>query len=552
MILNVSSSFIKRVLPICIVCFIGTVFNAKALITRSRANAEKTAAVNAERQKSQKQINSITKERDDIKKAKEEEVKKLNDTIANLQKDIVQKEKEKTDLNEKVKAAEISRKDYETKAAKEKTDMQTEFATEKKRLNQLIAQKTTQLNEKISELKNAVETSRNLSKSFYNTEASHLIDKEMLRNEINGLKTELKSLLNRAKQFETEAKNSEKTLLTKTEIETKNLNNIITKNQETEMRMLAEIERLKSKLNDYIQKQREIINEGKLLEEKLNTKITALVDKIKQYSSILEATRETELRNLSVVSNLRTRVNDAITINDKLVAEGKTISENNNAVREENERIRKQFESAWQKEKYFSAREVAKIFGNPDAQHANPTSGQPKSFPQNPIDKTNANGTMQTYETSKQTGERTSENGRAYNPLATSTNVQSPQNSYMQQPNNAQTINSLQITLQQPRQTKQDELVDFAVEAILKSILNMTNNDVEKTNAAMNLIGAGVELPETLNAIVGVVREQYNPEILTKAVEEINRRQQQRNIFVNESLNHLYGKNGEKLIYWNK
>ncbi len=107
-------------------------------------------------------------------------------------------------------------------------------------------------------------------------------------------------------------------------------------------------------------------------------------------------------------------------------------------------------------------------------------------------------------------------------------------------------LNDIQI---KPK-TSEENLVEFAIDAILKAIQKMTHYDVDKTNAAMNLIGSGEELPQQLNAIMEVTKEKYNPAIFEKAITEIANRYTQRKNFMNESMKHLYGKNGDKLINW--
>lgn len=94
------------------------------------------------------------------------------------------------------------------------------------------------------------------------------------------------------------------------------------------------------------------------------------------------------------------------------------------------------------------------------------------------------------------------------------------------------------------------ELVDFAIDSILKSLQKMTGYDVEKTNISMNLIGADPELAKKLNAVMEVLKEQFDPRILKKAFEEIAKRYNQRLDFVNESLAHLYGADGKDLVLW--
>ena len=98
--------------------------------------------------------------------------------------------------------------------------------------------------------------------------------------------------------------------------------------------------------------------------------------------------------------------------------------------------------------------------------------------------------------------------------------------------------------------THEENLVEFAVNATLKAVQKMNNYDVDKTNASMNLIGAGKDLPQKLNAIMDVIKERFNSDVYTKAIQEIANRYVQRKNFVDESMKHLYGQNGDKLLNW--
>ena len=102
----------------------------------------------------------------------------------------------------------------------------------------------------------------------------------------------------------------------------------------------------------------------------------------------------------------------------------------------------------------------------------------------------------------------------------------------------------------QKQMSNEENLVEFAVNATLKAVQKMNNYDVNKTNASMNLIGAGKGLPKTLNAIMDVIKERFKPDVYTKAIREIANRYVQRKNFVDESMKHLYGQNGDKLLNW--
>ncbi len=98
--------------------------------------------------------------------------------------------------------------------------------------------------------------------------------------------------------------------------------------------------------------------------------------------------------------------------------------------------------------------------------------------------------------------------------------------------------------------TKDDELVDFAIESIINAIEKMTDNNERKTNASMNLIGAGHDLPEKVDAVVNVIKEQFNPDVLNKALDRLSEKYIQKQNFTDESLRHMYGDEGNKIVNW--
>ncbi|MBR1479675.1 MAG: hypothetical protein IJ599_02135, partial [Alphaproteobacteria bacterium] len=106
------------------------------------------------------------------------------------------------------------------------------------------------------------------------------------------------------------------------------------------------------------------------------------------------------------------------------------------------------------------------------------------------------------------------------------------------------------LSAAQKVETKEDQLVAFAVDSILKAVQKMTNYDINKTNAAMNLIGAGYDLPSKLSSVLEVIREQFDSKILNKALERISEKYSHRKNFVDESLRHMYGAEGNKLPNW--
>jgi hypothetical protein len=103
-----------------------------------------------------------------------------------------------------------------------------------------------------------------------------------------------------------------------------------------------------------------------------------------------------------------------------------------------------------------------------------------------------------------------------------------------------------------PNRPRDEKLTDLAVDAIVDTMMKLTGNDVEKTNAAMNLIGAGAELPSTVESALSTISERLDPNVFRDAMGEIARRYEHRTTFVNESLTHLYGANGGRLVYWTK
>jgi hypothetical protein len=99
---------------------------------------------------------------------------------------------------------------------------------------------------------------------------------------------------------------------------------------------------------------------------------------------------------------------------------------------------------------------------------------------------------------------------------------------------------------------QEDTLVELAVDAIRSAIMRVTNGDINKTDAAMNLIGAGAEMPQIVGAVCNVVAEQFDPAILSKACAVIAKRYKDRSTLISESLTKLYGPEGHKLIRWEK
>ncbi|MDR2667033.1 MAG: hypothetical protein LBB34_02875 [Holosporales bacterium] len=837
-------------------------------IAADKANSEKLAAQNMSNAKSE--TNQALKERDEARKKAQEETAKLNSSITSLKGEITKKEQERTSLDNKLKAAEKLRKEYEEKVKKEKEAANKNFANEKKQLQNLISQKTEKLNEKTKELKQAAEALKNQENSANETEVTYLVGIETLKMEVIDLKNDIQTLLQKAREFEEESREYERMLLEKSEKERRHFVDIIIKSQEAELGTLAEIETLRSELNDKTRRQEAIINAAKILETKLNARISKLLDKIKtiqaEYRSMLIANMETERKNLATIDSLNSQLNEAMTINKTLIMKARKVARakakedladsseearrllqidmlnsnlndailkneilvrnsakikkeiemtklNNakitknyqqklesmeNTLKESNEmiqRLAKMYEERgnWSGgEKVFTDDEINTIISMPDVliematqqdieedvyQGNDPQyneTGQPQvaeDFVPNMTDVTDEqlideNMTEDMVEDMPNYGtggpnngyspatrlSRTNSNGRgrsrrvpstqsnrndARKPRVTAAKVRRhvnrgyndrgmevaaagafedgvmpkykqrrsketmrvkngglsgieqgkpirnygnreatvnqnsnkvgisrgkaivhgrnrsmkreygfnsqltesgdiqrggilnqsrqmskrvPQSNMMNYKASGQNIRATmhgdqtqfienydtgsnggfnltpnemgQTTLQvrngnrgrkQPKieqvrnenppqithldnqndsvmneiqkstkkKTKEEKLVDFAIDATVNAILKMTNNDVAKTNASMNLIGAGQELPEKLDALVKVIKEQYNPQISDKVLLKITEMSRQKQNFVDESLKHLYGSNGNKLIYWN-
>jgi hypothetical protein len=100
--------------------------------------------------------------------------------------------------------------------------------------------------------------------------------------------------------------------------------------------------------------------------------------------------------------------------------------------------------------------------------------------------------------------------------------------------------------------TPEEKKVNEAVNAIVDAIKNLNNGDIEKTNAAMNLLGTGREVPKELSRVVDAIKECFDEETEEKAFAEIRHRYQQRMNFVGETMKQVYGQDGEKLLWWMK
>jgi hypothetical protein len=99
-------------------------------------------------------------------------------------------------------------------------------------------------------------------------------------------------------------------------------------------------------------------------------------------------------------------------------------------------------------------------------------------------------------------------------------------------------------------ETKEDNSINFAIESILNAILLMTNGDKTQANTAMNLIGAGKDLPKKVKAVLKVVEKQWESEFFEAVVNEIANRFNKKQLFVDKTLRYLFGENGNLLTQW--
>jgi hypothetical protein len=289
-------------------------------IATEKANSEKAATENL--LKAKNETTKALKELDDTRKKTKEETAKLNSSITGLKNEITKKKQEKTNLDKLLKAAKKSRQEYEEKIEKEKKAANEKFTSEKKKLRDSLSQKTKQLGTKTTKLKNLARVYANSKDNSSTSEATYLVEIELLKSEVSTLKEDIQSLLQRAKEFETESRKYEQKLLEKSDKERRHFIDIIIKNHENELHTLTEIGNLKTRLDEEKRKQDTIINHAKIREAKLNTKITELVKKIKddqeKYASVIKFNRESELKNLALIDRINFELREAILVNATL------------------------------------------------------------------------------------------------------------------------------------------------------------------------------------------------------------------------------------------
>ncbi|MDR0744378.1 MAG: hypothetical protein LBE97_00245, partial [Holosporales bacterium] len=58
-------------------------------------------------------------------------------------------------------------------------------------------------------------------------------------------------------------------------------------------------------------------------------------------------------------------------------------------------------------------------------------------------------------------------------------------------------------------------------------------------------------LPKKINSVLKVLRKEFPPEVLEKALKKISSMYNQKQTFINESLKYLYGPEGDSLVDWN-
>ncbi|MDR3031085.1 MAG: hypothetical protein LBU35_01725, partial [Holosporales bacterium] len=101
-------------------------------------------------------------------------------------------------------------------------------------------------------------------------------------------------------------------------------------------------------------------------------------------------------------------------------------------------------------------------------------------------------------------------------------------------------------------QEGEPEDVTIAVSSILNAVLKLNNYNIEKTNASMNILASGRELPEKMKAILEVLQEQFNPEILEKAFQKISSIYDRKQTSIMNTLENAYGEAAaEQIIDWN-
>ncbi|MDR3223969.1 MAG: hypothetical protein LBT03_00040 [Holosporales bacterium] len=399
-------------------------FEAAALITKNKANAEKTAAVNnavnaeiqkaqtrenalkaqnntlsmqantlnVQNQKIQAQMNTLNaekanldtqykslqasklvadnaiKERDASISRNAEETRKLNESITNLQAQISQKENEKTELSARVTQIEAEMKSFEEQANREREEIVRANESEQATLNADISSKASQLNSKTEELTKLKAETAAMEANRNNAEMAYMLSEDLLRSEVSGLKTELQNLLVRARKQITEAKEREKASEARYEAEILKLRGMIVEFQRMEAQYLNEIDHLKTMLIDKSRQMQDFVNKAKQMETRAVAKITELTQQMaaqqEEYEDRLRAYEAAEREAMLAADKLGTKLFEAKAVN-KRIAEAAEAART--AVAEKTKQIEQMRQRTYvlrRQEGVLDADEVAKLFSN--------------------------------------------------------------------------------------------------------------------------------------------------------------------------------------------
>jgi chromosome segregation ATPase len=730
----------------------------------------------------QQELSRLTKERDDAAAKAKQEQEKLTGEVTALRSDIAAREAEKSELSAQVKAAEEARRQLEETTTKETEALRNTHEQEVQRLNTEISNWTTQLNQKVDELAKVQQMAEESKKAYAGAEEAYLVEAEILRNEITQLKATLESQLNNLKTLELNSKQREDELQKNANDEKKKLTDVILSYQETEIRLLSELDDLQTKLMVAEAEAQRKDNEHKIAIMRMTSQIKEMVAKANQikadHEAIIQASREAELRTLEYIDELSTELvemrmaneallqsinalksqydsaiqerskieeqynsalqaqskaaaerdsvaaqyNSTIQERSKIAAERDSVAAQYNSIiqersrlTEERDRLNSRLNGTWAKiEDGLTSEEIGVLFhsklgtqsatapvvstqeppvdsrrppqrrgyeedswdsprrrlqqqryaedSTPVAQRRGyeeddwdplqrrrpqqqryeddrriAASRQPQRWRHDEEDDKPSRQQLRKYDEEsdqplirrqqrrydEDTGKSVAEQRLRSDgidkskpapviskasasaprpavaapvsqktttvaqvaappaaPVATvsqrqtvapapATPVAVPQRAPVLQQSRPEQSRYADIDRQVAARSRSDntrpasrinsidnqqdaKLIDQAVNMIVETLMKLTNNDIAKTNAAMNLIGAGAELPSTVESVLSVVAERFNPEVFKAAMSEIENRGTHRTTFVSESLDHLYGANGSKLIYWTK
>jgi hypothetical protein len=332
----------------------------------------------------QQEVNRLAKERDDATAQAKQEQEKLTGEVVTLRSNVEAREAEKNELSAQVQAAEEARKQLEESTTKEIESLKNMHEQEVQRLNSEIASWTAQLNQKVDELTKVQQMAEESKKSYAGAEEAYLVEAEILRNEITQLKGSLETQLNNLKAAELGSKKREDEMQKEAEGEKKKLTDMILAYQETEIRLLTELDDLQTKLTVAEAEAQRKANENKIAIMRLTSQIKETVTKANQikadYEAIIQASREAELRTLEYIDELSTELTEMHMANEELsqsVSALKTQYDNvtsqyNNAL-QESSKLSEQYNNALQErsklaEQYNSAlQEHSKITAERDS-----------------------------------------------------------------------------------------------------------------------------------------------------------------------------------------